>query len=249
MANGYTVFTTYLFKPVHLTGDTSGYGYSQAIHCNYIKTLLIDSDSPDIEEVRYRFSDIDDLKFLSGNITNGTGFTANEFYILVQLVDNAGYSNLSDVKPLADKWRIVNVTNQIPGYTTGSTFTIVPSGLTSVIFKVPLINYSVYQIYNLIYLNYPTTANGFSFGAESFFLGNVETDIHADVYTTNPSINLLLGEFNSTNNLTWDGVSKIQITEIGIYDLDKNLVAIGKFNDPVEKDATIARTIQFAIDF
>ena len=37
------------------------------------------------------------------------------------------------------------------------------------------------------------------------------------------------------------------ITEL--YDSNKNLVAIGKLNDPVAKDSTIARTIVFAIDF
>ena len=42
---------------------------------------------------------------------------------------------------------------------------------------------------------------------------------------------------------------KVYITEIGIYDTNKNLVAIGKLNDPVAKDATISRTIVFAIDF
>ena len=31
---------------------------------------------------------------------------------------------------------------------------------------------------------------------------------------------------DSTNNLTWDGVSKVYITEVGIYDSNKNLVLI-----------------------
>jgi hypothetical protein len=81
------------------------------------------------------------------------------------------------------------------------------------------------------------------------FFGDVETEIKADVYTTDLSINLPLNEFNSSNNLTWDGVSKVFISEIGLYDSNKNLVAIGKLNDPVPKDATISRTIVFAIDF
>jgi len=58
-----------------------------------------------------------------------------------------------------------------------------------------------------------------------------------------------LNQFNSTTNLTWDGVSKVAISEIGIYDADKNLVAVGKLNDPIDKDSSIARTILFAIDF
>ena len=57
-----------------------------------------------------------------------------------------------------------------------------------------------------------------------------------------------LGDFNSSTNATWDGQS-VFASEIGIYDDNNNLVAIGKFNDPVEKNATLSRTILFAIDF
>jgi hypothetical protein len=80
-------------------------------------------------------------------------------------------------------------------------------------------------------------------------LGNVYTEIHADVYTTNLSLVLNLNEFNSSTNNTWNGISRVAISEIGIYDANKNLVAIGKLNDPLEKDDTIGRTIAFAIDF
>jgi len=58
-----------------------------------------------------------------------------------------------------------------------------------------------------------------------------------------------LSEFNSTTNPTWDGISSVAISEIGIYDEDKNLVAIGKLNNPIIKDSSITRTISFAIDF
>jgi len=88
-----------------------------------------------------------------------------------------------------------------------------------------------------------------SFGDETYFFGVVETEIKADVYTTDISINLPLNEFNTSTNSTWDGNSKVYISEIGIYDSDKNLVAIGKLNNPVPKDSTISRTIVFAIDF
>ena len=87
------------------------------------------------------------------------------------------------------------------------------------------------------------------FGDASYFFGNVTSKIKADVYTTDISINLPLNEFNSTTNSTWNGIETVYITEIGIYDSNKNLVAIGKLNDPVAKDATISRTILFAIDF
>jgi len=44
-------------------------------------------------------------------------------------------------------------------------------------------------------------------------------------------------------------VSSVAISEVGIYDENKNLVAVGKLNNPIIKDSTISRTISFAIDF
>ena len=49
-------------------------------------------------------------------------------------------------------------------------------------------------------------------------------------------------------NETWDGTSSVEITEIGLYDTNKNLVGIAKFNNPISKDSTIARTLVFALD-
>jgi hypothetical protein len=105
---------------------------------------------------------------------------------------------------------------------------------------------------NINGLNYPLSLpiddNDLCFGDEIFFLGNVTTEIHADVYTTSLSIQLPLNEFNSSTNNTWNGES-VYATEIGLYDDKYNLVAIGKFNDPMQKDANISRTVLFAIDF
>jgi len=244
MANGYTIFTSYLLVPTS--------GYSTAIHCNYIKSLQLDSANIDVQEISISFPNVDDFKFLSNGITTGTGYTANKIYALIQLINNSGYTSITDVKPLADKWKILNITNQVPSYAG----ILTPSNLTSVVFKISFSGYTSFSGYslntNIPSLNYPSELpvddKKLCFGNETYFFGNVATDIHADVYTANLSIQLPLGEFNSSNNLTWDGQS-VFATEIGIYDQDKNLVAIGKLNDPLEKNSTISRTIQFAIDF
>lgn len=245
MANGYTIFSSYLLVPTS--------GYSQAIHCNYIKSLQLIATNIDVQEVSMSFPDINHFKFLSSGIASGTGYTANKIYAIIQLINNSGYTSINDVKPLADKWKLFELTNQVTGYTTGSTFTLTPAQLVSKVFKISLLNYSSFSGYSLSYLNYPNELVGddekLCFGDETFFLGNVATDIHADVYTTNLSIILQLNEFNSSNNLTWDGLSSVAITEIGIYDANKNLVAIAKLNDPILKNASISRTIAFAIDF
>jgi hypothetical protein len=238
----YTVFTTYILES---TGATNGRGYSPAIHCNYIKSLVLDTDTPDIMELNISFPNGNDFKFLSDNIGNGTGFTANKIYALIQWV-----SGTTNVKPISYEWRKYDLTNQIK--TDGSNLTASELTGTSLVVKLNgYYNPAIFVPYNLTYLNYPASAigNNLSLGDEVYFLGNVTTEIHADVYSTDLSILLNYQEFNSTTNPTWDGTSKVSISEIGIYDSNKNLVAIGKLNDPIDKDSTIARTILFALDF
>lgn len=236
--NTYTIFTSYVLVP-------TGQPYTQAIHCNYINSMQITTDNIAIQEVRVNFANPNEFRFLNGNV-DGTGYTANRIYILVQVV-NSGTTKISNVKPISSKWKYYDVTDQISGHGKYLTAT----DLTSVVFRVPLNNYDSYPSYNLNYLGYPSynQTDNLCFGDETYFFGNVETEIKADVYTTDLSINLPLNQFNSSNNLTWDGVSRVYISEIGLYDSNKNLVAIGKLNNPVPKDATISRTIVFAIDF
>jgi hypothetical protein len=240
MASGYTIFSTYVFVPTS--------GNSQAVHCNYIKSLQLNAVNINVQEVSISFPNIDDFKFLSNNITAGTGFTANKIYAVIQLVNNSGFTSVSSVVPDVTKWKVVDLTSQISGYTG----ILTPAQLTSVVFKISLFNYSGFTSYDLSYINYPSqlpsAATELCFGDELYFLGNVATDIHADVFVTNLSIPLALNQFNSSTNPTWNGLS-VFMTEIGIYDGNGNLVAIGKFNDPVEKNGNLSRTIQFAIDF
>lgn len=238
----YTVFTTYALVP---TGGTIGQPYTQAIHCNYINTMQLTTDNLAIQEIRVNFLSADEFKFLSTDVSNETGYTVNRIYLIAQVVENVEGVK---TKPDPANWKYLDVTTQITGYVGGY---LTPTQLTSVVFKMPLNNYDSYSTYNLDYLGYPSynQTGQLCFGDETYFFGNVTTDIKADVYTLDYSINLPLNEFNSSTNTTWDGVSRVYVTEIGIYDADKNLVAIGKLNDPLPKDATISRTILFALDF
>ena len=63
MLNGYTVFTTYLLKPTVVAG-----GYSPAIHCNYIQSVVLNTTIPQIEEIRFYFPEINDFKFAGRSV-------------------------------------------------------------------------------------------------------------------------------------------------------------------------------------
>ena len=242
MSSGYTLHITYLLSSSGLTGSS----YSTPIHCNYFKSIKLDTDNPYIQEINLNFPNKEDFKFLTTNISGGTGYTASEIYAIIQLVDDSVENN----KPHPEKWKLVNLTNQISGHS--SSMILTTNKLTDRVFKISLLSYDSYPYYNLNYLNYPSTLSvdddKLCFGDEIYFFGNVDTQIKASVFTTDLSINLPLNEFNSSTNLTWNGES-VAITEVAIYDENKNLVAIGKLNNPIIKNSTIARTIKFAIDF
>ncbi|MFW6219442.1 MAG: hypothetical protein ACOC33_01110 [bacterium] len=243
MAEGYTAYMTYML--VSETGTTNGYGYSDAIHCNYINKVIFNNLSN--KEFNIYFESQDEFKFLSNS--GGTGFTAHKIYVIAQLIDNESYTSTDDVKPASNEWKIFDVTEQVTGYTSGQTLT--SQQLTSTVFRVPVNLYNLAPYYDLDYLDYPLSGNTdlLCFGDETYFLGNVETSIEAIAYSTDLAINLPLNQFNSTTNPTWDQQSEVYITEIGLYDNNKNLVGIAKLNNPIPKDSTIARTIVFGMDF
>ncbi len=239
--SGNTVFITYTLIPT---------GYTQPIHCNYIKKIELGIGDPYLYQINIHFLNKEDFKFLSDDIINMTGYCATKILFYVQIVNNSGFTNINEIMPDSNQWRVYDVTDQTNGgWVSGGTIT--KNQIMSTIYKVSLFDYEDKPLYNLNYLGYPASGeiDKLSFGDETYFLGTVMSDIEAIVYTTDLGINLLLDEFNTSTNPTWDNVSPVSISEIGIYDENKNLVAIGKLNNPITKDSTISRTLVFAIDF
>jgi hypothetical protein len=110
------------------------------------------------------------------------------------------------------------------------------------------------QTYNLNdFISIPSSTNitGMTFGDENFFYGNVETDIHAMVYKTIITCNVLPNQYINSANPTFNSnEDKASFTEIGIFDGDDDLVAIGKFSQPlVRKYNSDMLIIQATIDF
>jgi len=233
----YSIYVTYqLFED----GTESG----KTMHCNYIKR--VDTDIISGARVQLFFSN-DSFKFLDN------GYLADRLYILVNVVENKqieeGYEL---VKPKSNEWRI---------YDMGG---VTKEQLQNENFIVSIDEYEGKELYDLEYAYYPESNLGLvkenhpstgieipysTIGDETFFFGNIETQRQAIIHSTDLPIKLPLNEFNTTTNRTWDGETSVYVTEIGIYDDDNNLVAIGKFNDPIEKNSNISRTIIFSLDF
>jgi len=108
-----------------------------------------------------------------------------------------------------------------------------------------------YEINDFIKLPQTSDLNAFSFGDETIFFGNIETDIKATIYKSLITCNVLPNTFISTANPTFNpNQDKVAFTEIGIYDEDDDLVAIGKFSEPLRrKFNSDMLIIQATIDF
>jgi hypothetical protein len=160
------------------------------------------------------------------NLTSG--FYANKFEVICQKVDGSG-------RPESNEWKIIDFTDQLLPYMVNGYIT--QESLTANTFVITQELYDSALIYGLNdYIN--LTPVGFSgqqlnFGDEYYFYGNIETDIQATIYEMVYKINLSQAEFQTPSNTSWSSTNNRYITEIGLYDSDKNLMIISKIQSPI----------------
>ena len=132
---GNTAFLSYILVPTGLTAG--GSGYTQAIHCNYFKKIDLGTSNPNIQDISFYFTNADDFKFLTSDLTNGTGYSVSEIHALVQIVNNAPFDSADEIKPRSDSWKQYDITSQVTGYTAGTPLT--GAKLSSVVYKISLL--------------------------------------------------------------------------------------------------------------
>jgi hypothetical protein len=156
-----------------------------------------------------------------------TGFIADRFEIICQKVIGNGNPDPSD-------WKIIDFTDQLSGLTINGYIT--EQSLTSNTFVITQDDYDNAPIYDLSdYID--LTPVGYSgsqlnFGDEYYFYGNIETDIQATIYEMRYQVVLGQSEFQFSSNPTWSSSTQSFVTEIGLYDSDKNLMIISKLQSP-----------------
>jgi hypothetical protein len=224
-----------------------GFGYNTPIHCNYINSIQVDKLKN--RNLNLFFESKEEFAHMYSGGTEWYGWSANKFKILTQIINNESYTNLSNIKPESNKWRLYDVTDQISGDTVNGFIT--PDIMVGNAFNVSLELYDSQPIYDLNYINYPSNQNpdSLSFGDETYFFGTVRSNIRADVYTTDITIDMSMNEYNHSTNPTWSEGDDVYISEIGIYSENGDLVGIGKLNKPIKKNSEISRQIKFNIDF
>jgi hypothetical protein len=197
-------------------------GATSSLHCNYYTviqgTIAVTANT---QNVAVRFGG--EFPFLNSSLS---GFSANSMKLLCQIVTG-------DTRPLASAWREIDVTSAMTltnGY-------ITMNGITGTTFQIDADNYNAAasNIYNLAnYIDIPANGdtNVLNFGDEYYFYGNLETDISATIYEMKYLINLGRNQFTNTSNPTWTSGTTSYVTEIGLYNSNKDLMVISKLQSP-----------------
>jgi hypothetical protein len=220
-----TMYITYRFSNEN--------GFTNSLHCNYYTKQQgpnLDCGNSISQNVSVRFGP--EFPCLScvgcgGGCAITSGFFAENIQVLCQLVETGQ-------RPIPDEWKIIDFTSQISNTIVNGC--IVESGITASTFVVTQELYDAAEYYNLndyipmVSLN--PSGQTLNFGDEYYFYGNIETDIQATIYEMRYKVNLSFSEFLVSSNPTWGG-RQGYITDIGLYDNEKNLMIISKMQSPV----------------
>ena len=230
-----TMFVTYRF--------TNTTAFTNSLHCNYYTKITgpNDCNPSNSENVGVRFNGgFPCLDYYEDTFKQG--FFAEKIEIICQKVTTGN-------RPESDKWRIIDMTdvlsaNTINGYITQDAIT----GSTFVITK-ELYDAAASPTYDLgNYLDITEegeTGLQLNFGDEYYFYGALETDIQATIYEIVYKLNLSNTEFQTSSNPTWNTTTKTYITELGLYDSDKNLMIVSKLQSPVLRQGIQQFLIKF----
>jgi hypothetical protein len=99
----------------------------------------------------------------------------------------------------------------------------------------PVLATNNYDI-NLLVTVPRVNTTGMTFGDETFFFGNIETDIKATIYKSIINLTVMPNRFITSNNPTFNAnINKVAFTEIDIYDNNGEVVGVGKFSQPLQR--------------
>ena len=218
--------------------------FTQSLHCNYY-TLICGTDPdcpPDTADVTFRLGNEFPYMVSDGS---QSGFSANELVVLVQRVGPGE-------RPDSTGWYEIDLTPQMSATTSNGYLTV--SGITGTTF---VINKQMYDnvdggpTYDLNdYITLPTnnqTGVTLNFGDEYYFYGNISSDIQATIYVMNYKCNLGPTQFLTSQNPTWSTGQAPYVTEVGLYDSNKELMIISKIQSPEKRLGVQQYTIK--LDF
>jgi hypothetical protein len=230
---GDTAWVTYMFE------NTSG-NTLNSFPCNYFNKI---SGNGTPSQIMFKFSGNSFSNMATTLSGVKDGYVANKFYALVQ----------TGITPTSNLWKKIDITSQIPGYTSGY---INPTSLTGVSFTISYSGYTGATAFDFedhmsgVTSDYlwnttgPTTQP--QFGDEQPFPGSIRLVRASDIEEMNMLINLPSTQFTTTQNPTYLSGDKY-ITEVALLDSNKEPLVVSKTPTPIKRTGTQAFAIK--LDF
>jgi hypothetical protein len=212
----------YFWVTYRLTNDE----FTNSLHCNYYTLINLGKEDCNTGDKNIAINFGNEFTFLKTGTTCNYGYFANKLEILIQKVNG-------NVRPNPNGWKKIDVTSQIDSSTIISGLLSESSLTTTFIIDSNLYsNATQYNLNNYIKLQeFNSNLNCLNFGDEYYFYGNVEGEIKSTVFEMKYVINLTNNQFNLTTNPTWNQ-TKPYISEIGLYNENKELLMISKLQSP-----------------
>lgn len=256
--SGKTYFVTYQVDSTRPYASGVTYGYPKPLHSGYIKKLDGETDAEGNTQflvLDFPRSSFPYMRSSTGMETySGTGWNANTVQLMIKEVDSSLNYNINDVP--ADGWKLISSGFSGNGIYSGETsdLTIDPLKLQGYQFVISREDYNSGTTFTLdtdFTVNNNINNSGLTFGSESFFFGNLKTGIKATTFKTIMTVLADNTRFNSSTNPTFDALQdeSVYITEVGIFNENNDLVAIGKTTYPLRKDNSRFLGVQLEIDF
>ena len=229
--------TMYLTYSLENSGTTSG--LTTSLPCQtYVKITNTTSGPKDVD---FRLIGTDLLPYMrkiEAAGYDGYGFHAHKFKLVYQIVADAA------IRPDSSAWMTYDFTSTTITGVAGQT--IDPKLLEN---QSPIVNgfvldklkdaaattFDITQQLNMAPNGFP---ENLQFGDERLFYGNINTYIGATIYKTIFGLSIGSQFFNRTTNPTRStdlstNPPSIKLSEVAIYDSNKNLVCIGKVSSPI----------------
>lgn len=219
---------------MYITYRFNSTGTTDSLHCNYYSKIQGPKEDCNLlrQNVSIRFGN--EFPFMGDDCCCFQGFNATGFQVLAQLVTG------STTQPSPGSWKVIDFASKLSGSTVNGC--LPSSAITASTFVISYQQYQdapTYNLDNYIDLPAPTgETSKLNFGDEYYFYGNIETDIEATIYEMKFLCNLASTQFNNSSNPSWTNGSKNYITEVGLFDVDKDLVVITKLQSPILRQGT-----------
>lgn len=243
-----TIYLTYALINETTTGMTT------SLPCQ--KYVKLTNETNTAKDVVFKINETDLLPYMRKTENadyDGLGFYAKKFKLLYQIVSDP------TARPDAGSWKEYDFTSTAITGVSGQTINPklleiqVPETIGFVLDSLKNASANTFDLISLLNLAPNMTPDMLQFGDERFFYGNLNTYIGATVYKTIFNLNVNSSLFNATTNPTrsLDSTTNppnIKISEVGIYDTNKNLVCVGKVSTPITL-ASNTITIELSMDF